>query len=232
MPAATIEQIEQEAILAFFGHRTEGYFVEVGANEPRQLSQTWMLEERGWRGLLVEPQQACCDMLSAQRPHSRVVRAACVGPEARGSGTLHVALSSAHSTLRKEAGDEGVQYVGQESVPMVTLDEVLAQEPPARVDFISIDVEGTELDVLRGFDLARWRPDLLLIEDKVNDLQKHRYLRRMGYRLFRRTGFNGWYVPTAHPGRAVLGEQLRLWRKYYLGTPFRRIKRAWRARRS
>jgi hypothetical protein len=48
--------------------------------------------------------------------------------------------------------------------------------------------------------------------------------------LLRRTGVNGWYVPQAHPARAALGERLQLFRKYYLGTPFRRRKQLRKAR--
>ncbi|MGA2053140.1 MAG: FkbM family methyltransferase [Opitutales bacterium] len=231
MSSEELEQQEKEAILDFFGRRAEGYFVEIGANDPRQLSQTWLLEQRGWTGLLVEPQQGCFDKLVAARPRSRVVRAACAGPESRGTGSLHVAQSSVHSSLAQHVDDQGVNYVGLETVPIVTVDELLEQMPPKRVDFVSIDVEGTELDVLRGFDLARWKPELLLIEDKVNNLQKHRYILQRGYRLLRRTGVNGWYVPREHPARPATGAALKLWRKYYLGTPLRRMKRAWQARK-
>jgi FkbM family methyltransferase len=231
MSSEELELQEKEAILDFFGRRAGGYFVEVGANDPRQLSQTWLLEQLGWTGLLVEPQQKCYEKLVEARPKSRVVRAACAGPEARGTGSLHVAQSSVHSSLERHVDDQGVNYVGLETVPIVTVDELLAQAPPKRVDFVSIDVEGTELDVLRGFDLARWKPELLLIEDKVNNLEKHRYIVQRGYRLLRRTGVNGWYVPKEHAARPSPGDALKLWRKYYLGTPFRRWKRAWQASR-
>ena len=49
--------------------------------------------------------------------------------------------------------------------------------------------------MLSGFDLARWRPRLILLEDHVTDLAKHRYLTGAGYRLIRRFENNGWYVP-------------------------------------
>jgi len=231
MSPTTLEDLEKEAIFDFFGRRADGYFVEVGANDPHELSQTWPLEQRGWTGLLVEPQQQCYEKLLAMRPQSRVVRAACAGPEQRGTGTLHVAQGSGHSGLQRDVDEMGVHYIGTETVPVVTLDDLLTKEAPARVDFVSIDVEGLEMDVLRGFDLARWQPGLVLMEDRVHDLIKHRYLLGKGYRLLRRTGLNGWYVPRGHPARATLGERLKLWRKYYLGTPLRRMKQKLRARK-
>ena len=79
---------------------------------------------------------------------------------------------------------------------MRTLDDILTEaRAPVAFEFLSIDVEGHELEVLGGFDLARWRPRLILLEDHVGDLAKHRYLENAGYRLIRRCENNGWYVP-------------------------------------
>ena len=62
-------------------------------------------------------------------------------------------------------------------VPIRTLDSILDEaNAPARLDFLSIDVEGHEIDVLRGFDFARWNPRLILLEDHVADLAKHHFL--------------------------------------------------------
>jgi len=69
---------------------------------------------------------------------------------------------------------------------------------------VSIDVEGHEVEVLAGFDLARWRPRLLLIEDVVQSLDLHRHLVARGYRWIRRTGINSWYAPADAPFRVDL----------------------------
>jgi len=64
----------------------------------------------------------------------------------------------------------------------------------------------------------------------VQDLTLHRYLVRQGYRWFRRTGINSWYVPAGSPERAGLFGKLQFLRKYYLGRPFRVLrdaKRRW-----
>ena len=47
---------ERQQVWEFFNGRHEGFFLDVGANEPKKGSQTWFLEEQGWRGILVEPQ--------------------------------------------------------------------------------------------------------------------------------------------------------------------------------
>lgn len=223
---------EKSLVWDFFQQRPSGFFVDVGANDPRKGSQTWHLEQQGWTGILIEPLERFQAVLRAARPRSRVVRAACGPPGHPPSVEFLEAENPAHSGLRPDAVKAGINYVGREEVPMFTLDEVLEQAGGPRVDFVSIDVEGFQVDVLRGFDLARHRPALVLIEDHLLDWRTHFHLRRSGYRLARRTMLNSWYVPRDHPFRPTLKERLKLWRKVWPGTPVRRLKfefRRWRA---
>jgi hypothetical protein len=106
-----------------------------------------------------------------------------------------------------------------------TLDQVLADaKAPVPLDFVSIDVEGHEVDVLRGFDLQRWRPRLIVIEDHVLDRRLHNALVARGYAWFRRTGLNSWYVPSPSPYRLGLLGRLQFLRKYYLAVPLRQLR--------
>jgi hypothetical protein len=138
------------------------------------------------------------------------------------------------ATVEKNVDDFDIQYAFTESCDAVTLDSLLNKVNPARVDFLSIDTEGTELDVLLGFDLARHRPRLILIEDKLYHLTKHRYLTQQGYKLVKRTMLNNWYVPALENNlniRSSLGERLRLRRKINpLSAYFRRKRREKRMR--
>jgi hypothetical protein len=107
-------------------------------------------------------------------------------------------------------------------VPVRTLDTLLEEAgAPRSLDFLSVDVEGHEIEVLSGFDFARWAPRFILLEDHVAHLSRHRFMTPHGYRLVRRTELNGWYVPASAPVRFGIGEDLRLLRKYYLGLPVR-----------
>ncbi|HVM49674.1 MAG TPA: FkbM family methyltransferase [Candidatus Acidoferrum sp.] len=215
---------EDRLVWEYFGCRTSGFFVEVGANEPSSLSQTWLLEQKGWEGILVEPQPACCERLRASRRRSRTFQAACGAPEQKGKAVFHVAAQSDRSALATQRLDADVTVTERIEVEVVTLDELLAQAGNRKPDFVSIDVEGTELDVLRGFSLSRHRPDLLIVEDHVADLRLHSYLGGQGYKLIKRTGSNNWYVPATVKYPVRLGERLKLFRKMRLGTPLRQFK--------
>ena len=213
---------EMRLIAAFFGDR-KGYFVEVGANEPRARSQTFHLEQAGWSGVLIEPQPALAARLRAERK-AKVFAVACSAPQNAGRTLpLHVAgpLSALdRARMAPGAAPETIIYV-----PVRTLDSVLEEAgAPAGFDFLSIDVEGHELEVLRGFSIARWRPRLILLEDHVRDLAKHRYLTAHGYRIVRRYENNGWYVARGDAARASLADRWEILRKYYLALPFRILR--------
>jgi hypothetical protein len=105
------------------------------------------------------------------------------------------------------------------------LDDILTEaDAPAPLAFLSIDVEGHEIEALGGFDFARWRPDLVLIEDHVSDLDKHRFMQRAGYRLVRRTDTNGWYVPAGSDPGFGWRDRWEVLRKYYLALPWRKFR--------
>lgn len=206
----------------FFAPARKGFFVEVGANDPQRGSQTWQFEQAGWTGVLVEPQPDLAERLRKMR-RAHVVAAACSSPANAGT-TMTLHLSGPHSSLRPQLAVTGVIAKATIAVPVRTLDDILEEaKAPAPIDFVSIDVEGHEVQVLSGFNLARWRPRLILIEDHVTNLATHRFLTRAGYRLIRRTGLNGWYVPREEAPRVGLG-WWQIARKYYLALPIRVLR--------
>ena len=192
MHATSSDGREQALVREFFAGAHAGFFVEVGANRPRQESQTWHLEQLGWTGVLIEPQPNLAEELRRMRS-AQVFAFACSSPRNAGRNMrLHVA--GALSALDRERMAPGAEPERVIEVPVRTLDDILTEaRAPVAFDLLSIDVEGHELEVLGGFDLAHWRPRLVLLEDHVGNLEKHRFLRSAGYRLIRRCENNGWY---------------------------------------
>ncbi len=78
--------------------------------------------------------------------------------------------------------------------------------------------KATSSKCLSGFDFARWQPRLILLEDHVGNLKKHRFLRAAGYRLIRRFENNGWYVPRDATIGVAPRERWEIVRKYYLAS--------------
>jgi FkbM family methyltransferase len=223
---------EQALVREFFAGAQSGYFVEVGANRPRLESQTWHLEQLGWTGVLIEPQPDLAEELRRGRS-AQVFAVACSSPQNAGK-RLRLHVAGALSSLDRERMAPGAEPEQVIEVPVRTLDDVLAEaRVPAGFDFLSVDVEGHELEVLGGFDLARWRPRLVMLEDHVGNLARHRFLKNAGYRLIRRVENNGWYVPRDATIAVPPRERWNIVRKYYLALPFRMARNAsrWTRRR-
>lgn len=236
---ALLQQEEQEkyAVREYFGHKGEGFFVEVGANEPTSPeSQTWHLEQRGWTGVLIEPIPELADKARESRKQSIVFQAACVDSDAERTTTLLIPMASGglvtgHASLRANIDEHNYSEFTRVEVQAATLTEILDQVGAEAVDLLSIDVEGAELDVLRGLDLSRYRPSLILLEDKHLYLSKHRFLRRRGYKLVRRLNRNSWYIPQdAQSPVEPWGKRIRLLKRMYLSIWFKKIKHAIRHR--
>jgi FkbM family methyltransferase len=224
------QQQEEELVRKFFADAPSGYFVEVGANHPTQRSQTWHLEQAGWTGVLVEPQPDLAAFLVTART-AQVFPVACSSPEHAGQ-TLPLHVDGPLSSLNRGRMAPGSRPDYVIMVPTRTLDSILEEAgAPTPLDFLSIDVEGHEIEVLSGFDFARWRPRLLMLEDHVEDLRKHRFAQAGGYRLVRRVGNNGWYVPADSPVTSTGAERSEIVRKYHLALPFRRLRNASRTMR-
>jgi len=217
-------------VAAFFGG-TKGFFVEVGANDPHARSQTLHLERAGWTGILIEPQPDLAEQLRTMRT-GKVFAVACSSPEHAGC-TMPLHVAGPLSSLDREHMAPGAAPERVIEVPIRTLDSLLDEaDAPKPLDFLSIDVEGHEIEVLRGFDIARWRPRLILLEDHVADLAKHRFMKSAGYRLIRRYENNGWYVPANAPERIEGRDYWEIIRKYYLALPFRMLRNASRRLRN
>lgn len=225
MPAIFPPDQEARLVQDFFAARGAGFFVEVGANDPKTESQSWHLEQSGWTGVLIEPLPELAEKLRTMRT-ARVCEVACSSPQRAGS-TMRLHVAGAFSSFDPRLAVTGVQPERAIDVPVRTLDQVLDEaNAPCPIDFLSIDVEGHELDVLSGFDFGRWRPRLILLEDHVTSLDKHSFLERAGYRLIRRTGLNGWYVPKDVAPILDLSGRWQIIRKYYLALPFRILRDA------
>ncbi|HKA77379.1 MAG TPA: FkbM family methyltransferase [Pseudolabrys sp.] len=213
---------EMRLVAAFFGN-IKGYFVEVGANDPCELSQTWHLEQSGWTGVLVEPQPEQAAKLRAQRK-AKVFAVACSSPE-NAERVLPLHVAGPLSSLDRSLMAPGSTPEAVISVPIRTLDSILEEAgSPTGFDFLSIDVEGHEIEVLCGFNIGRWRPQLILLEDHVADLSKHQCLLAAGYRIVRRYDNNGWYVPRESDAACRWRDGWEILRKYYLALPFRMLR--------
>ena len=133
---------------------------------------------------------------------------------------LHVA--GALSSLDRDRMAPGAEPERVIEVPVRTLDDILAEAcAPRRSICCRSTSRVTSSKCSAASIFARWRPRLILIEDHVGNLDKHRFLKARGYRLIRRCREQRLVRSARRGSRGRLRERWEILRKYYLALPFR-----------
>jgi FkbM family methyltransferase len=148
-----------------------GHYIDVGANDPVVDSVTKHFYERGWRGINIEPIPDLYDRLRADRPRDVNLNLGLANSEGR--LTFHESPEKpGWSTFSAALADEhrlgGLEFRERE-IPVTTLARVCEAHVAGPVDFLKIDVEGFEREVLEGADFRRWRPRVVLVENASAD---------------------------------------------------------------
>jgi FkbM family methyltransferase len=194
---------EDKILFDIFQRKTCGVCVEVGANNGVDDSNSLFFEKLGWKCILVEPNPILCQMIRSTRSS---LLYECAASDRSGKATLYVAEGAerAHGVSTISAEEEAqnkIKSYGFTCRPVQvdtrTLDDILAElKLSSGIDFVSIDVEGHELEALKGFPVDRWTPTVIIIEDNSNfeDVSVRNYLKHFGYVCFKRTGVNDWYA--------------------------------------
>jgi FkbM family methyltransferase len=178
-----------------------GFYIDVGANHPVFHSVTKRFYDLGWRGINVEPNPRLFRALAAQRPRDVNLNAGL--SDADGALTFYEVLDHRHgwSTFHPDAAAayrrQGVQ-VAERPVPVTTLASICDRHAPpdAAIDFLKIDAEAFELQVLRGNDWSRWRPRVVLVEGALPGpvAEWEPVLLGNGYRFAAFDGINRYYL--------------------------------------
>ncbi|HEY4502916.1 MAG TPA: FkbM family methyltransferase [Candidatus Paceibacterota bacterium] len=181
---------EDLKILPLFFGKKDGYFVEIGAMDGLCFSNTIFFEKMGWKGVCIEPHPDYTHLLIKNRPGSIAIAAA-VGREDKGAVDFYTNYRGSLSTLDKELegyfrSSYGKWFGGFKKiqVPLVSLNTVLAKHNiPPGFEILSIDTEGTEADVLAGFDIKKYSPRVIIAEISIKKEPVEDYMKKHGYIL-------------------------------------------------
>ena len=179
--------------------KEHGFFVELGANDGISYSNTKHLEMfLGWHGVLVEPYPANFKKLAKTRSgQTHSFKAACVSfdfprsqMELTYSNLMTIAMEGSSDIKdRKLHAESGRRWLKRHEkinpfvAPARTLSSILDEaNAPNKIDLLSLDVEGGELEVLNGVDHKKYRFKWILVESR-DEQRILKYLVHLGYKL-------------------------------------------------
>lgn len=191
-----------EYVMTLFPKEFKGICVDIGAYDPMWINNSWIFEQAGWDTYCIEPNPKCIESLKKHRKN--VLEYACsdgnrddadffvftvsgVG-EAAGSGLIDHCQGPAgewHKTI----------FTRKEKVKVRTLDWLMENEiKQDHIDYLSIDVERAEMQVLRGVDLHKWKVKVIAIENLEHDQEQRDWLKNLNYRYVHRISYNDFYI--------------------------------------
>ena len=160
------QNLEDWHLWQALGRKPGGFYIDVGAGHPIADNVSFWFYERGWRGICVEPQPDLAASYAHIRPRDTVFQ----GLVGRQSGVtdFHIVdrLHGFSTTVKTHA--EGAAKFGATHrtvrMPILTMAELCQKHGVTEIDFLKIDVEGAEADVLMGNDWKRFRPKIIVAE--------------------------------------------------------------------
>jgi FkbM family methyltransferase len=156
--------------------QSKGFYVDVGAHHPVRFSNTYLFYRRGWRGINIDAMPGSMKTFTRLRP--RDINIECGVAGVAGTLTYHRFNEPALNTFDADEAalknKPPYQLVDTISIAVERLDVLLDRNMPADVtiDFLSVDVEGKDEEVLRSNDWSRFRPRFILAETLRVDLLK------------------------------------------------------------
>ena len=189
---------EDMVLSRFLEGRQTGYYVDVGAHHPIRFSNTYRFYQKGWRGLNIEPSPSSIEQFKRKR--ERDVNLSLGVGESPGELTFYMFDDPALNTfdinlMRQRETQTSYRVIGSVGVAIERLAQILDRNLPEGqvIDFMSIDVEGFDLQVLRSNDWSRYRPEFVLVEALDFNLERasqhpvHIFMSGIGYELVAKT---------------------------------------------
>lgn len=178
-----------------FGDQIRGFYIDVGAHHPKRYSNTYYFYKRGWRGINLDAMPGSMDPFNKERPRDINVEK----PISDKKEVLcyYIFNEPAYNGFSKEISlqRDGFKNYFIEATKVLetsTLEEILDKHLPYNqtIDFLSIDVEGLDFNVLKSNNFKKYRPKVILIEvlgSKLEDIMANeisQFLKEKGYSIY------------------------------------------------
>jgi len=180
-----------------FGQRREGFFVDVGAHHPFRYSNTYLFYKKGWRGINIDATPGSMRGFKKYRPADINLEVAV--SQTPGEFFFYLFDDSAYNTFDADVAEKaqlaGARLLEKVNIASRPLKDILNEHltENEKIEFLSVDVEGFDLEVLKSNDWIRYKPEYVLVEcvsiplAKISEDNTYIYLSSLGYNIFAKT---------------------------------------------
>jgi len=187
---------EDKKIIKFFKNKKDGTYLDVGCFHPIRQNNTYLLHKLGWRGANIDLNPLSIDLFNVARPKDINICAAVSGKKSFKNLFFDHQLSSLntlsknHTLFIKKAF--GIKNLKKKKVKTRTLNEILITNKIRKIDFMNIDVEGHEIEVLKNFDFSFFNIKLICIEiiDYESYSKKIEIKKSKVFKLLKKNNYN------------------------------------------
>jgi FkbM family methyltransferase len=195
---AYAQEGEDMVLKRIFSNQVDGFYVDIGAHHPIRFSNTYNFYKRGWAGINIEPNPDSFRLFGKYR--KRDINLNYGIAKVNGVLKYHMFDEPALNTfdaavLKSRENNTNCKYIKSVDIKVVSLKEVLndVMPPNKKIDFLTVDVEGLDLEVLQSNDWVKFRPRWVLVEQlnladiESLDFEIHHYMKFLNYALFAKT---------------------------------------------
>lgn len=180
-----------------FGQQREGFFVDVGAHHPFRYSNTNLFYKKGWRGINIDATPGSMRAFKKYRPDDINLEVAV--SQTPGELCFYLFDDSAYNTFDTDAAEKaqlaGAKLHEKVNIASRPLKDILNEHltENKKIDFLSVDVEGFDLEALKSNDWTRYKPGYVLVEclgtslPEISEDNTYIYLNSLGYSIFAKT---------------------------------------------
>ena len=175
-------------IVEYFRKKNNGFYIDVGCYHPIHRNNTYLLHKKGWSGINIDIHQFSIDLFNYLRPDDVNLNCA-ISNKNEVTEMFYQKELSQISTIEKQQAKIAFQgNIKKSKIQSLTLDALLEKIDftDKKLDLLDIDVEGADLKVLKGFNIEKFKPELICVEIHEKDIKNseiYKYLSNFSYEL-------------------------------------------------
>ncbi len=153
-------------ILDIFKNQKQGFYLDIGCGHPIKNNNTYLLNKKGWRGINIDLDEENIDLFNAYRRGDFNLKTAVSDKEGETDLYFYHSKSALNTISKKNADFQKAKLSSIKKIKTQTINKILENSPykDQKIDFLSVDVEGSELSVLKNFDFKRYSPKVIVVE--------------------------------------------------------------------